>query len=920
MTSSIFSRGISITVVISCILTVSVFAIPPSPDACKRWRMEGTYEHHITGWRNFEKQYHRTYRDFLEVQWESYKISFPTGQAVLPDTLRLPVILVEFPGYPAEGQAAAGTPVQFDSILFSTGYHNPTGSMTEFYLENSYGAFYVTGDVFGWYIMPHPYDWYVADDYGLSRSQSLATDAVAAADGEIDFGDYDADNDGYCDGVIIIHAGPGAEECGDGHIWSHRGWLVNAVLLDNVRIRDYLVDPEEFDLVLSPIGVVGHNFGHLLNLPDLYDINYTDNKSCGLGRWSLMAEGAYNNHGRTPAELDAWCKIFLGFIQPVTVDANLKQTAIPRVETSPTAYVLANTSVSATEYWIVENRQPTGSDTSLPGNGLLIYHVDEAASFDNSDPYRYHVALEQADGLNALAFGGSSGDSSDPFPGMAGNHNFHDLTRPNTRTNILETTTEIGVWHISESQDTMYADLDISYSRPFVMLKGNDSIRFDDSFGGNGNSVVEQGETVGLYLWLVNYMLSAGYAEITLSASNPRLQIIQGAVTLDNPLVNSVPVSNAGKPFIFTVPADFETADVIFYLTLSIDSTLGEGAGAYADTLEFVETIGTADFIVVSSGNSAVLNTESVYKENLRVIGEQVRFWDRSRSFPDPEFLGNFKAVFWVTDTSTVSVFTPDDILVMKNYLDRGGRLCVVSPCGVEILVGLDSAFVADYFRFTLEPLETEAFTIYGVAENSVGEGVQLCLDTGLAFNGRHKILQPVSDGEKAFELVPEGSGGTVGVSYEGFWRSLFLTFPIETVLDDQTPAFNTKAELLERIVQFMNGDEITGVEDDNAPATGPKNFVLYQNYPNPFNPGTVIKYTLSPQSGNIAPERTRLEVYNLLGQKIKTLVDAFQSPGSYEIIWDGTGDAGERVATGFYFYRLQRGKTIESKKMLLLK
>jgi len=62
----------------------------------------------------------------------------------------------------------------------------------------------------------------------------------------------------------------------------------------------------------------------------------------------------------------------------------------------------------------------------------------------------------------------------------------------------------------------MYADLDISFSRPYIMLKGNDSIRFDDSFGGNGNTMVEQGETVELYIRLVNYMISTGYADVTL--------------------------------------------------------------------------------------------------------------------------------------------------------------------------------------------------------------------------------------------------------------------------------------------------------------------------------------------------------------------------------------------------------------------
>jgi len=921
MTFSNLFRGISLTAFILFLFTAKLFAVPPSPEAVERWKAEGTFESNIAGWQNFKQQYSRTYKEYLETNRELYKTRFLTGQADLPDTLRLPVIVIEFTDHPADGQAVGGTPAQFDSILFSTGNFNPTGSMTDFYLENSYGSFYVTGKIHGWYTMPQTYSWYVADDYGLSRSETLATDAVMAADNDIDFADYDADNDGVCDGVIIIHSGPGAEQYGAGHIWSHRAWIFSTLYLDGIRIFDYNVNPEEFGSTLSPIGVVCHEFGHILDLPDLYDINYTDDKSEGLGRWSLMAGGSYNGSGRSPAHLDAWSKIFLGFVQPIMVDTNLKQAAIPQAATNPVIYALLNGSASATEYWLVENRQQVGFDSTLPGDGLLIYHIDEAATFSNSDPYRYHVALEQADGRNSLAFGGSSGDGSDPWPGNSDNYNFHDLSLPNSRTNIFQNITEIGVWNISESGATMYADLDISFSRPYIMLKGNDSIRFDDSFGGNGNTMVEQGETVELYIRLVNYMISTGYADVTLSVSNPRIQVTQGTVTLDNAFTGVTPVSNLNQPLIFSVPADFETSDVTFTLALSIDSTLSEGPGVFKDTIEFVETVGTTDYIVINSGHSDVLNTETVYKDNLQAVGEIARFWDKSRSFPGPDFLDNFKAVFWVTDTSTENIFTADDIAAMKSFLDHGRNLCIVSPYGAEDLIDLDSAFVSDYLRINLQSFETSAFAVYGIAGNPVSEGVQLYLNTGLGFNGTHKILQPVNDGEKAFELSPAWGGGTVGVSYDGSYRTLFLTYPIETVFDDKTPDFDTKADLFERIVLFMNGGDITGVENENVGLSLPKSFALYQNYPNPFNPSTVIKYILDPANGGrVSPERTRLAVYNLLGREIKTLVDEVQPAGTYEVTWDGSSDIGERVATGVYFYRLERGDIRESKKMLLLK
>ena len=104
-----------------------------------------------------------------------------------------------------------------------------------------------------------------------------------------------------------------------------------------------------------------------------------------------------------------------------------------------------------------------------------------------------------------------------------------------------------------------------------------------------------------------------------------------------------------------------------------------------------------------------------------------------------------------------------------------------------------------------------------------------------------------------------------------------------------------------------------TSVEDDNNP-TLPERFVLYQNYPNPFNAGTTIEYSLPRRS------HVTIEVFNVLGQRVRLLVDREKSAGSYTITWDGTNHSGQLVASGVYLYRFQAGDHIETKKMQLLK
>ncbi|PWB71358.1 hypothetical protein C3F09_07975, partial [candidate division GN15 bacterium] len=86
------------------------------------------------------------------------------------------------------------------------------------------------------------------------------------------------------------------------------------------------------------------------------------------------------------------------------------------------------------------------------------------------------------------------------------------------------------------------------------------------------------------------------------------------------------------------------------------------------------------------------------------------------------------------------------------------------------------------------------------------------------------------------------------------------------------------------------------------------------QNFPNPFNPQTTVGFDL-PQA-----EHVTLTVYNLLGQRIRTLADGDFDAGHQSVMWDGRGDNGDAVASGVYLYRLEAGSYVATKKMLLLK
>lgn len=91
-------------------------------------------------------------------------------------------------------------------------------------------------------------------------------------------------------------------------------------------------------------------------------------------------------------------------------------------------------------------------------------------------------------------------------------------------------------------------------------------------------------------------------------------------------------------------------------------------------------------------------------------------------------------------------------------------------------------------------------------------------------------------------------------------------------------------------------------------------NYYLSQNYPNPFNPSTTIKYSV-PGASDV-----NVKIYDINGQVVKNLLSEFKNTGNYSLNWDGKNDSGSTVSSGTYFYQVQIGNLVQTKKMILLK
>ena len=369
-------------------------------------------------------------------------------------TFNMPVLLGQY----SDVSETYFSATDFNNLLFD---NNATGTMSEYYDEISYGAFEVDGEAKGWYQST------LSMSEAVENSKGFVAEIAALADDDFNYALYDndgpdnipnsGDDDGYVDGIIIVYPGCGAEwSPGNSNIWPHQSsldeeYVTNDIGVngDNIIVSTYAVNPELagggecWTDVIRPMGVYAHEFGHVLGLPDLYDKNSANGDSEGLGEWCLMASGSWLGFaGDVPAHMSSWCKLQLGWVEPVVIDQNISSANIGTFATTGSVFKVWEDDYYWNRYFLIENRQKTGFDSNLNGEGLMIYHIDEnqnyglnemSGGFVNDDDDHKLVDIEEADGYDDLDLEYNRGDGGDPFPGTENNRVFNDYSYPSSK-------------------------------------------------------------------------------------------------------------------------------------------------------------------------------------------------------------------------------------------------------------------------------------------------------------------------------------------------------------------------------------------------------------------------------------------------------------------------------------------------------
>ena len=394
-----------------------------------------------------EDGFYRVTKALSKEEIESKRMASPKRAAMAAYPLNMAprglVILVNFADVAFETEKA-----EMDSMLIGENYTrnysysykgktysvNSKGSARQYFQDASNGQYNPQFDVIGPVTVSNNVSYYGKNDsYGNDMyADKMVSEACKLADTEfdVDFTQYDNDNDGYVDFVFVIYAGYGEADGGASTtIWPHSWNLLSAGTQCKVdgKTVDLYACGNELDFYSKKhtgIGTFCHEFSHVLGLPDLYVTNTSSHTT--MNEWDIMDYGPYNNEGNTPPTFSAYERFFMGWLQPrlIVEPENIK---LNDLQTSNEALLISTTdehnlignNPDPTTFYIVENRQQKSWDEHLPGHGMMLTKIQYSYSRWSQNTVNNSSSKMGVDLIEANGKTSNQGKATDLFPAGA---------------------------------------------------------------------------------------------------------------------------------------------------------------------------------------------------------------------------------------------------------------------------------------------------------------------------------------------------------------------------------------------------------------------------------------------------------------------------------------------------------------------
>lgn len=402
----------------------------------------------------------------------------------------------------------------YKQIINGENYSDETlgfkGSVRDYFKAQSGGQFEIDFDVVGPVDLPKGYAGYGKND-ASGRDQTalvypMVEDAVnLAKDMVTDWKQYDWDGDGLVEEVFVLYAGHGQATYPQDPdlVWPHKSAIDPLTVADGVKVSVYACSCElGATEAIDGIGAFCHEFSHCMGLKDHYDIN---GRGYGTGFWDIMCFGCYNGNSFLPAEYNSYEKMFCGWKEPIVLNAEpQKIEGMKALAAGGDTYIFYNDG-NENEYYMLENRQKTGWDAALPGEGLIVLHVDYSKGVWEENQVNYNAARQRMTVIPADNTLGSTDEdkAGDAWP-YQGNNSLTNYSRP-ACTVYNANTDGTGYMNKYLLNITQNADGTISFEYTTKSATKQDKPEgallyetFDNCSGIGGNDGIWDGENVGL--------------------------------------------------------------------------------------------------------------------------------------------------------------------------------------------------------------------------------------------------------------------------------------------------------------------------------------------------------------------------------------------------------------------------------------
>ena len=402
----------------------------------------------------------------------------------------------------------------YKQIINGENYSDETlgfkGSVRDYFKAQSGGQFEIDFDVVGPVDLPKGYAGYGKND-ASGRDQAalvypMVEDAVNLAKDQVtDWKQYDWDGDGLVEEVFVLYAGHGQATYPQDPdlVWPHKSAIDPMTVADGVKVSVYACSSElGATEAIDGIGAFCHEFSHCMGLKDHYDIN---GRGYGTGFWDIMCFGCYNGNTFLPAEYNSYEKMFCGWKEPIVLNAEpQKIEGMKALAAGGDTYIFYNDG-NENEYYMLENRQKTGWDAALPGEGLIVLHVDYSKGAWEDNQVNYNAARQRMTVIPADNTLGSTDEdkAGDAWP-YQGNNSLTNYSRP-ASTVYNANTDGTGYMNKYLLNITQNADGTISFEYTTKSATKQDKPEgallyetFDNCSGIGGNDGIWDGDNVGL--------------------------------------------------------------------------------------------------------------------------------------------------------------------------------------------------------------------------------------------------------------------------------------------------------------------------------------------------------------------------------------------------------------------------------------